>query len=84
MEVGEKAHQKKRRSYDSNIIRCCFLRPFQPVGGPHLGANKACRGMISGDKMGLESFLNDEEGLSLGRSFGSGAWLIVSKTMFDI
>jgi hypothetical protein len=40
--------------------------------------------MISGDKMGLESFLNDEEGLSLGRSFGSGAWLIVSKIMFDI
>jgi hypothetical protein len=61
-----------------------ILQPFQPVSGPHLGANKACRGMISGDKMGLESFLNDEEGLSLGRSFGSGAWLIVSKTMFDI
>ena len=82
MEVGEKTHQKKSRYFDSYII--FFLRPFQPVGGPHLGANKACRGMISGDKMGLESFLNDEEGLSLGRSFGSGAWLIVSKTMFDI
>ena len=78
------AHQKKRKHYDAYIILFFFLRPLQPVGGPHLGANKACRGMISGDKMGLESFLNDEEGLSLGRSFGSGAWLIVSKTMFDI
>ena len=83
MEVGEKAHQKKRRYYESYII-LFFLRPFQPVSGPHLGATKACRGMISGDKMGLESFLNDEEGLSLGRSFGSGAWLIVSKIIFDI
>ena len=83
MEVGEKAHQKKRKYYDSYIV-LFILRPFQPVSGPHLGANKACRGMISGDKMGLESFLNDEEGLSLGRSFGSGAWLIVSKIIFDI
>ena len=75
-----------RRKEDIMILTSFvfFLRPFQPVGGPHLGANKACRGMISGDKMGLESFLNDEEGLSLGRSFGSGAWLIVSKIIFDI
>lgn len=74
-----------RRKEDIMILTSFFfLRPFQPVSGPHLGANKACRGMISGDKMGLESFLNDEEGLSLGRSFGSGAWLIVSKIIFDI
>ena len=76
-----------RRKEDIMILTSIvffLLRPFQPVGGPHLGANKACRGMISGDKMGLESFLNDEEGLSLGRSFGSGAWLIVSRIIFDI
>ena len=74
-----------RRKEDVMILTSFFFfRQFQPVGGPHLGANKACRGMISGDKMGLESFLNDEEGLSLGRSFGSGAWLIVSKTIFDM
>ena len=74
-----------RRKEDIMILTSFFfLRPFQPVSGPHLGANKACRGMISGDKMGLESFLNDEEGLSLGRSFGSGAWLIVSKVTFDM
>lgn len=84
MEVGEKAHQKKRKYIMILTSFFFFLRPFQPVGGPHLGANKACRGMISGDKMGLESFLNDEEGLSLGRSFGSGAWLVVSKAMFDM
>lgn len=47
-----------------------------PVGAPHLGAPKALRSVISGDKMSLDAFLNDEEALVLGRSLGSGPWLI--------
>jgi hypothetical protein len=50
-----------------------------PVGGPHLGAPKALRGIISGDKMSLDTFLNDEEALQLGRSWGSNPWLIPSE-----
>ena len=46
-----------------------------PVGGPHLGAPKALRSVITGDKMGLDTFLSDEEALSMGRSLGSGPWL---------
>jgi len=54
------------------------IHTYMPIGGPHLGAPKACRGMISGDKMGLDTFLNDEEGITLFRTFGSGGWLIPS------
>ena len=53
-----------------------YVHTYMPVGGPHLGAPKAMRGMISGDKMGLDTFLKDEEGIALGRSFGSGPWLV--------
>ncbi|GKY96096.1 hypothetical protein MPSEU_000569800 [Mayamaea pseudoterrestris] len=52
-----------------------YIHTYMPVGAPHLGAPKALRAMVSGDKMGLDAFLSDEEGLVLGRSFGSGAWL---------
>jgi hypothetical protein len=38
-----------------------------PVGVPHLGAPKALRPTISGDKMGLEAFLKDSQALILGR-----------------
>lgn len=51
------------------------IHTFMPVGAPHLGAPKALRSTISGDKMSLDAFLNDEEALVLGRSFGSGPWL---------
>lgn len=57
-----------------------YIHTYMPVGAPHLGAPKALRAMISGDKMGLDAFLKDEEGLVLGRSFGSGAWLLPSPT----
>lgn len=52
------------------------IHTYMPVGGPHLGAPKAIRSAISGDKMGLEAFLKDEEALVFGRSLGSGPWLM--------
>lgn len=45
------------------------------MGAPHLGAPKSVRGVVDGDKMGLDPFLSHEEGLMLGRSFGSVPWL---------
>jgi Lecithin:cholesterol acyltransferase len=53
-----------------------YIHTYMPVGGPHLGAPKALRSVISGDKMGLDAFLSDEEALVFGRSLGSGPWLI--------
>jgi hypothetical protein len=52
-----------------------YIHTYLPVGAPHLGAPKALRSVIGGDKMSLDAFLNDEEALILGRSFGSGPWL---------
>jgi hypothetical protein len=52
-----------------------YIHTYLPVGGPHLGAPKALRSVISGDKMSLDAFLSDEEALSMGRSLGSGPWL---------
>lgn len=52
------------------------IHTYMPIGAPHLGAPKALRSTISGDKMSLDTFLNDEEALVLGRSFGSGPWLL--------
>jgi hypothetical protein len=49
---------------------------YVPVGGPHLGAPKALRSFITGDKMGLETFLSDSEALLMGRSLGSGLLLL--------
>lgn len=54
------------------------IHTFMPVGGPHLGAPKACRAVVSGDKMGLDTFLNDDEAVGLGRSWGSSPWLVPS------
>ena len=51
------------------------IHTYMPVGAPHLGAPKALRGVIDGDKMGLEAFLSDEEGLLMGRSLGSAPWM---------
>lgn len=35
-----------------------YIHTYMPVGGPHLGAPKALRSTISGDKMGLDTFLS--------------------------
>ena len=64
-----KLHQGGQAWIDKHI------HTYLPVGAPHLGAPKALRSTIAGDKMSLDAFLNDEEALILGRSFGSGPWL---------
>ena len=51
------------------------VHSYVPVGAPHLGAPKSVRGQIDGDKMGLEAFLEKDEGILMGRSFGSVPWL---------
>lgn len=56
-----------------------YIHTYMPVGAPHLGAPKALRSNISGDKMGLDTFLSDAEGLAFGRSLGSGPWLFPGK-----
>jgi len=53
-----------------------YVHTYMPVGAPHLGAPKALRSIVSGDKMGLETFLSSAEALVMGRSFGSGPFLL--------
>ena len=53
-----------------------YIHTYMPVGGPHLGAPRATRSIISGTKMSLDAFLDDTEALNLGRSLGSGPWLV--------
>ena len=48
-----------------------YIHTYCPIGGPHLGVPKSVRSVISGDKMGLETFLSETEALVLGRSLGS-------------
>jgi Lecithin:cholesterol acyltransferase len=55
------------------------IHTYMPVGAPHLGAPTAIRSPVSGEKMGLEAFLSDEEALIFGRSLGSAPWLFPSK-----
>eukprot|EP00804_Cyclotella_cryptica_P003693 CCRYP_016578-RB/>CCRYP_016578-RB protein AED:0.13 eAED:0.13 QI:241/1/1/1/0.75/0.66/9/1536/773 len=52
-----------------------YISCYVPVGAPHIGAPASVRCMMDGDKMGLEAFLSDFEGLLLGRSLGSAPWL---------
>lgn len=45
------------------------------LGPLWLGSPKLLRAMVTGDRMGLEAFLFPEEGIMLGRSLGSSAWM---------
>ncbi|KAL9180570.1 hypothetical protein ACHAXT_011023 [Thalassiosira profunda] len=58
------------------------VHSYVPVGAPHVGAQKTVRCMIDGDKMGLEAFLEKDEGLMMGRSLGSGLWLFPVEASF--
>jgi hypothetical protein len=53
-----------------------YIHTYCPIGGPHIGAPKALRSFVSGDKMGLDTFLSDSEALVMGRSLGSGPLLL--------
>ncbi len=52
-----------------------YVHSYVPVGAPHIGAPKSIRAVIDGDKMGLDAFIDDDEGLMFGRSLGSTPWL---------
>ena len=52
------------------------IHTFMPVGAPHLGAPKAIRAHVDGDKMGLGPILSERDTLILGRSLGSACWMI--------
>jgi len=52
-----------------------YMHTYFPVGAPHLGAPKSMRCTIIGDKMGLDTFLTEEEALTCARSFGSVPWM---------
>ncbi|KAL7545588.1 hypothetical protein ACHAWF_008940 [Thalassiosira exigua] len=60
-----------------------YVHTYVPVGAPHIGAQKSIRATIDGDKMGLEAFLDDNEGLLLGRSLGSSPWLFPLESASD-
>jgi len=55
-----------------------YIHTFVVVGAPHLGVSKTIRASITGDKMTLDAFLSDEDGLILGRSLGSVPWMMPS------
>ncbi len=52
-----------------------YIHTYFPVSDPHLGAPKSMQCTIIGDKMGLDAFLSEEEGLICARSFGSVPWM---------
>ena len=59
------------------------IHTYMPVGGAHLGAPKALRSIISGDRMGLDAFLSDSQALLFGRSLGSGLGLLPKELPMD-
>mmetsp|Transcript_42358 Transcript_42358/g.102062 ORF Transcript_42358/g.102062 Transcript_42358/m.102062 type:complete len:716 (-) Transcript_42358:1589-3736(-) len=54
------------------------IHTYMPIGAPHLGAPSALRSIVTGEKLGLETFLSDAESLAFGRTIGSGPFLIPS------
>ena len=56
-----------------------YVHTYLPIGAPHLGAPKTLRSLISGDKMGLDTFLTDTDALVLGRSLGSAPFLLPTR-----
>lgn len=53
-----------------------FLHALLPVGGPFLGARKSFRAILSGDDMGLGTFLNLKEYFTLSRRLSGGVFLL--------
>ena len=52
-----------------------YIDMYVPIGAPHVGAPKSVRVVMDGETMGLDAFLDKDEGLMLGRSLGSAPWL---------
>ena len=53
-----------------------YIHSFFAVAAPFLGAGSACRGVVSGEDMGLSAFLTRGEVLTMSRNFGSAPWLL--------
>lgn len=60
------------------------IHTWLAVGAPFLGAPKTVRGVITGDKLGLDTFMNNNEGLIFGRSLGSIPWLFPNSKLFFV
>ena len=58
---------------------------LMPLGGPFLGAPKSVRGLLSGERLGLEAFLSEDDGLALARHIGATPFLfpVGCKYYFD-
>lgn len=52
------------------------IHTFIAVGAPWLGAPKSLRGLVTGERMGLEALLDREEALMWGRTLGSTLCLL--------
>jgi hypothetical protein len=46
------------------------------VGAPWLGASKAIRGLVTGEKFGMDAFLNDNEAITFSHRIASTAFLL--------
>lgn len=51
------------------------IEAYVAISSPYLGAPKAIRGLTSGDRMGLEFLVDDNEALEVCRTCSSGAFL---------
>lgn len=76
-------HETCRSMLRTHFVYFRHIHSYVPIGAPHCGAQKSIRGLIDGDKMGLEAFLGKDEGLALGRSFGSVAWMFPIESVDD-
>jgi hypothetical protein len=67
-----------RRWLDENV------HTFVAVGAPFLGSPKCVRGMISGDRFGMDLLLSSREAKAFGRTLGSTPALMpISKRQYD-
>jgi hypothetical protein len=58
-----------------------YVHAFFAVGGPFLGSSQAYRGSLTGIDMGLGTFLNHSEVLTLSRNYGSSPWLMPTNAL---
>lgn len=47
------------------------MHTFMAVGAPWLGASKAIRGLVTGEKFGMDAFLNDNEAITFSHRIGT-------------
>lgn len=71
--------------YKANLFLLFQVANFIALGAPFLGAPKSVRGLCSGERLGLETFLSENDGLVLARSIGSTPFLfpVGCKNYFD-